>query len=382
MTKKGISRAGIIVAFVSPILLVSVLSCSLVPWGKRSAYTKEELARLADKDIYIIDGEKYIKVPAGKDEKGNTTFRYVKVERYLAGEVEPLPLEAERTKKRIEVERAERVEGAKKETEAGPKQTPLFRRRPLKHPYLRRKIAVLKFEDRTKFTYERFGEIIAERLTKTMETKVFTSLVMDSEMVKLAMEKLDLSAEDLRNPSKAKVLNETLGIQGVIMGVVYGPFVTSSTPVQSEKSSMAIVRIEAKFIDAALGRIVRQLAVTNPLMDSEEMGVLSDEKARYRAVDLATDQIVVQVAEEINGMEWFTRIALLERNVVYLSAGYQTGLRAGDVLEVYRGAELRSAKPLGRVRISKLFGVDASAAEIITGSGFQVNDVVRPLPQS
>ncbi len=373
-------RARTIVGLLLSILLASAVACSILPWGKRSPYTKEELARLADKDIYIIDGEKYIKVPAEKDEKGNTKFKYMKVERYLAGEVEPLPLEAERVK-RTEVKKTARVK-EKEVRETEPKKVPLLATKPLKHPYLKRKIAILTFEDYTQFTYEKFGEIIAEGLAEKMEAKLFTSLVMDREVIRLTMKKLGLAPKDLENPSKAKLLNKNLGIQVIIKGGVYGPFVTSSAPAQSERSSIAIVRVEVKLIDAAQGRIVKEFAVTNPLGESEDIGVLSEERAKYNAAYLAIDQILSQVAEEINGMGWFTRIALVKGNKIYLNAGYQTGLKEGDLLEVYPAGDLGGTSPKGRIKVSKLFGVDASVAQIIKGSRFRVNDVVKPLPQS
>jgi len=356
------------------------MACSLFPWGKRSPYTKEELARLADKEIYIIDAEKYVKVIEGKDEKGNIQFRYIKIEDYLAGEEESLPLEAQRVKRTEIKETASEQREEVKKTESK-KNLPLTSKL-FKHPYLKRKMAVITFEDRTKFTYERFGEIIAEKLATKMEVEIFSSLVMDREMVKLTLEKLHLKPEDLKNPSKAKLLNNTIGIQGIVMGVVYGPFVTTSALSQNEKSSMAIVRIEVKLIDTAQGRIVKEFTATNPLVNSEEMGALSEEKAKFRAVDLALDQILFQVAEEINGMDWFTRIALVEENMVYLNAGYQTGLKEGDLLEVYPAGDLGGANPIGRIKVSKLFGVDASAAQIIEGGKFQINDVVKPLPHS
>ena len=363
-------------------LVASAMACSLLPWGRKSpsTYTKDELAILEDKDIYVIDGEKYVKVSAGRDEKGNIKFTYVKVERYLAGEVEPLPLEEEGIK-RTEAKGVENVTEEFKETDTETKALPVTSK-PFKHPYLKRKMAVLAFDDRTTFTVERFGDIIAERLGKKMEIKVFTSLIMDREMVRITLEKLGLTPEDLKDPSKTTVLNKALGVQGIIMGAVYGPFVTSSAPTENEKISMAIVRIELKLIDAAQGRIVREFVATNPLSKSEEIGPMSEEKAKYRAVDLAIDHIIAQVVEEINGMDWFTRIALVEGEQVYLNAGYQTGLKEGDLLEVYSTGDLQGEKPIGRIRISKLFGIDASVAQVINGSGFRVNDVVKPLPQS
>ena len=372
------------------LFVTSVMACSVLPWKKsRSSYTKDELARLSDKDVYVIDGEKYIKIPSGKDEHGNVQFQYVKVDRYLAGEIEVLPLEVV-----WETRDEPTTQGTKRETQgeelvAVQKPATLWQEseepspvtiRSIKHPYLKRKIAVLPFEDRTTFTFEKFGEIIADRLAKQMEEEIFTSLVMDQEMVRLILERLDLTPDALNNPSKSKALNKTLGVQGIIMGAVYGPFVTSSTPAE-EKVSMAIVRIEVRFVDAAQGRIVKEFVATNSLAGSEEYGALSEERAKYRAADLAIAQIIAQVMHEIQGIDWFTRIALVEGKTVYLNAGYRTGLKKGDVLAVYPAGDLGETKPIGRIKVSKLFGVDASAAQVIQGR-VQMHAVVKPLSQS
>lgn len=377
-------RYRAIIGLLLAIFVTSAVACSLLPWKRsRSPYTNEELARLSDKDIYVVDGERYIKVPSEKDEEGNITFKYVKVDRYLAGEVEPLPLEAGRVKKEevLGVERETSKEEIIAAQEQEEEETPPVTIRSIKHPYLKRKIAILPFEDRTTFTIEKFGEIIADRLAKKMEEKVFTSLVMDREMVRLTLKRLGLSPQSLKNPSKSTVLNKAVGVQGIIVGAVYGPFVTSSTPAKDEKVSMAIVRIEAKFIDAAQGRIVREFVATNPLAGSEEFGVLSEERAKHRAADLAIEQILAQVVSEIQGMDWLTRIALVEGKTVYLNAGYQTGLKQGDLLAVYSAGDIGGTKPIGRIKVSKLFGVDAAVAQVIRGR-VQVNAVVKPLPQS
>ncbi|HEX9948780.1 MAG TPA: hypothetical protein VGB29_01380, partial [Thermodesulfobacteriota bacterium] len=361
--------------------------CALLPRKKSpSPYTKEQLARLSDKDIYVIDGEKYVKVAKGINEKGNVQCAYVKVDRYLAGEVEPLSPEQEQPKKE------EEVKGVEQETKVGTtaaevreperRETHTARVKLLKNPYLKRKIAVLPFEDRTTFTLQKFGETIADRLANRMETKVFTCLVMDHETVRLALAKAGLTPADLKDPAKAKVLNKALGVQGVIVGTIYGPFVSTTAPATEgeEKVSAAIVRIDANFIDAAQGRLVRKFSATNPVADSEEFGVLCEEKAKYRAIDMVIDQIMAQVIDDINSMDWLTRIAVVEGNTVYLNAGYQTGLKKGDLLEVYSAGDLNGTKPIGRVQVSKLFGIDAAVAQVIQGR-VQVDAVVKPPPQ-
>jgi hypothetical protein len=379
------SRA--IVGLLLTLFLISAVGCALLPWKKSpSPYTKEQLARLSDKDIYVIDGEKYVKVAKGIDEKGNIQCAYVKVDRYLAGEVEPISPEKEQIKK------AEEIQGEEQETKVGAtaaevrelekQETHRTSARLLKHPYLKRKIAVLPFEDRTTFTLQKFGETVADRLANRMETKVFTCLMMDHETVRLALAKAGLTPADLKDPAKAKVLNKALGVQGVIVGTIYGPFVSTTAPATEgeEKVSTAIVRIEANFIDAAQGRLVKKFFATNPVADSEEFGVLCEEKAKYRAIDMVVDQIMAQVIDDINSMDWLTRIAVVEGNTVYLNAGYQTGLKKGDLLEVYPAGDLNGTKPIGRVQVSKLFGIDAAVAQVIQGR-VQVDAVVKPPPQ-
>jgi hypothetical protein len=376
-----------IIGLLLTLFLISAAGCSLLPWKKSpSPYTREQLARLSDKDIYVIDGEKYVKVAKGIDEKGNVQCAYVKVDSYLAGEVEPISPEKEQIKKE------EEVKGVEQETKAGAtaaevqepekRQTRPASARLLNHPYLKRKIAVLPFEDRTTFTLQKFGETIADRLATRMETKVYTCLIMDHETVRLALAKAGLTPADLKDPAKAKVLNKALGVQGVIVGTIYGPFVSTTAPTTDgeEKVSTAIVRIDANFIDAAQGRLVRKFTATNPVADSEEFGVLCEEKAKYRAIDMVIDQIMAQVIDDINSMDWLTRIAVVEGNTVYLNAGYQTGLKKGDLLEVYPAGDLNGTKPIGQVQVSKLFGIDAAVAQVIQGR-VQVDAVVKPPPQ-
>jgi hypothetical protein len=376
-----------IIGLLLTLILISAAGCALLPWKKSpSPYTKEQLAKLADKDIYVIDGEKYVKVAKGIDEKGNIQSAYVKVDRYLAGEVEPLSPEKEQIKKEKE------VQGVEQETKGGAtaaevrelerRETHVASARLLKYPYLKRKIAVLPFEDRTTFTLEKFGETIADRLANRMESKVYTCLVMDPETVRLALAKAGLTPTDLKDPAKTKVLNKALGVQGVITGTVYGPFVSTSAPTTEgeEKVSTAIIRIDANFIDAAQGRLVKNFVATNPVADSEEIGALSEEKAKYRAIDMVIDEIMAQVINDINSMDWLTRIAVVEGNTVYLNAGYQTGLKKGDLLEVYPAGDLDGTKPIGRVQVSKLFGIDAAVAQVIQGR-VQVEAVVKPPPQ-
>ena len=238
----------------------------------------------------------------------------------------------------------------------------------------RTKIAILPFEDRTNLRYGRFGELVARRLAEEMELRIYTSLVVDEETVRTTMRRLGLTPQGMRTPGGTRTLNEALGIQGVITGAVYGPFVTSSMPARHDKVSMALLRTEVRMIDTVQGRIVREITSTNTLTGSESSGELSSERAKYKAVDIVVGEIISEIAAEIGGMDWFTRVTAVEGTTIFLNAGYQTGLREGDVLEVFPPS---GGDPKGRIQVIRLFGTDASAAQVVEGGGVQSKDVVR-----
>ncbi len=86
---------------------------------------------------------------------------------------------------------------------------------------------------------------------------------------------------------------------------------------------------------------------------------------------------------------WLTRVAMVEGNRIYLSAGKASGLREGDILAVYGpGREIihpiakvsmgfQTGPYKGKIKVVKLFGRDASEADLIAGEGkVEGNDLV------
>jgi hypothetical protein len=62
-----------------------------------------------------------------------------------------------------------------------------------------------------------------------------------------------------------------------------------------------------------------------------------------------------------------------------MSAGKFTGVRVGDTFLVYPGT--MPSDPKGEVRVSRLFGLDASVADITRGEGLRATDLVKPVFQ-
>jgi hypothetical protein len=86
---------------------------------------------------------------------------------------------------------------------------------------------------------------------------------------------------------------------------------------------------------------------------------------------------------------WSSRVAMVEGNRVFLSAGKASGLKPGDIFAVYGpGREIihpiakvsmgfQQGPYRGKVKVLNLFGGDAAEATVVSGSGkIEVNDVV------
>jgi hypothetical protein len=77
-------------------------------------------------------------------------------------------------------------------------------------------------------------------------------------------------------------------------------------------------------------------------------------------------------------MDWFCRIAKVEGEEVYMNAGKLTGLKVGDVMEVFQPDGYgKQGEVKGRIRVSAFFGIDASMGRLIQGENLDVNDILK-----
>lgn len=164
-----------------------------------------------------------------------------------------------------------------------------------------------------------------------------------------------------------------------------------------EAQSAAAVDIELKVFDVAAGREVATLrrsgsaaAVTKVIFEAE---ALSSKEARVdlakQAIIDAVERLAPESAMALEKMDWQGRVAKILGNRVYINAGKQSGLLAGDILKVMsQGEEIidpitkaflgRSEGFLkGTLEVTEFIGDDSAMTLIHTGGNFQEGDVVR-----
>ena len=265
-----------------------------------------------------------------------------------------------------------REETKPKEVRPRPTLPPVFLGR------LKYKVVVLEFaEGEGASEFKGIGRLAAQKLGEL--------LASSSAAVVVDRGRLEGISGPLDSPEALWRLWKALGIHAVIKGSVKKAMVG-----EEKGGALALVGIEAFLYSTETGGIVKGAYGQNPLYLSRTQGPARRQKALEKALKEALEEVKNGLLIGLGQMEWSTSVASVDRNTVYLNAGSRSGLKEGEILEVYGpGEEVKN--PLtgvalgrapgpkkGRVKVEEFFGVDASKAVLLEGEGIEPGDVVKP----
>ena len=370
--RKTLSPPFILVLF---FILFSVFACSMPSWFpiKKGDPKKAKMKELVDKEVVIIDKQEYVKVlnPKASEGKDQPKYLYVPVNEYLSKRESftTLPM---------------RMEGVKKESPAKPSApfgeeiAVVSSPKPVL-PGLKKKVLITYFDDRTTEGEEVLGDWVAEKLMKEVNQRSLQVLFADYYMVKEFLGNKGIDLKDLEAPKVLKLLNEVFGVHALVFGQLSGPYVfTTKATKDQEETALAIIKVDTRLVNTFSGKTVKTLSASNPIVAAKERGSFSGEKAKVKAIDLTIASLGRSLAKEFDGMDWFCRIAKVEGENVYINAGRLTGLKVGDVMEVFRAGESGERGEIrGTIKVSAFFGIDASMGRLIQGKDPDVNDILK-----
>jgi len=355
------------------------LSCSTPSWlsFKKGPPHKANTKELLNKEVVIIDGQEYVKVvnPKLSEGTGQSSCLYIPVNEYLSKKetfVTSIPPSGATTK-----------EGSTSTSQTLPdskeKEVFLVSHSSLLSQELKRKVVLTYFDDRSPQADETYGDWMAEKLTKEVSQRSQRILFVDYQLVKEFLEKGGYVLSDLETPKVLRLLDQAFGIHAVVVGHLSGPYVfTTKTIKDRDEMAKAILKVEASIVDTLSGKTLKTLSATNPTIASREKGTYSEEKAKAKAIDLAISDLSKALTKELDNLDWFCRVAKVEGEDIYINAGRLTGLRIGDVVEVFRPGDLDERREQkGKIQISGFFGIDASTGRLIDGKRPDVNDILK-----
>jgi hypothetical protein len=332
---------------------------------------------LLHQEVIIIDRKEYVKVlnPRASEGRDQPKYLYIPVDEYLS---------KKETFAAPAIRKEEAGKGFPVSTQPLPPlaegETFLVSSSAATRADLKKKVLMAHFDDRTTEPDEVFGDWVTEKLTRQISQMSSLILFADYPMVKEFLEKRGITLNDLEAPETLRLLNEVLGIQALVTGQLSGPYVFTTKPVEGKDvTASAIIKIEMKIVDTFTGKTFKNLSVSNPILASKEKGVFSREKAKTKAIDLAINDISRELSKELDGLDWFCRVAKVDGEEIYINAGRLTGLRVGDIMEVLRpGIPGEKEETKGKIRISAFLGIDASMARLVDGKKPDVNDILKP----
>ena len=254
----------------------------------------------------------------------------------------------------------------------------------------KKKVAILDFENKTTYQDEKIGEITAKIFSDKIDATQRV-IIADKAVIADLLQRQGTKIESLLDPSVMKLAHQSVGVQAFTLGMVTDVSLLASkaTETSDEEVSFATSKIEVRLIDASTGNPLRTFIGRSPIFGTKESGENSRGKAVTRAIELSLDEILEGFIRQLDLLDWSTTVAKIEGDNLYLNAGKLSGLRIGDVFEIYEpGKEIihpttklslgwTTGQLKGALKITELFGVDAAEGQIVQGKGFNVNDIVK-----
>ena len=335
--------------------------------------------RLRHEELIRIDGDVYVRVPnpeAPPDEPYRR-YRYIPADKFLAdpdaytmvmAPVQDLQQD-EWSPVGLETESPGAMEGPNQASEAR-----------ITRPF-RKKLMVVPFKDVTNLQGRGFSDLVMTRLIAKIQAASDQVVLFDSSILREAQNDQENGSGALLVPEKARWVGQSYGIHAVLMGTISHAFVSSKRAITRGKkdTACAIAEIRAWLIDTVSGDVLYEWEKRNSVFDAEAQGDFPEEKAQLKAVDIITSELSRGILEKLRTLDWYTTIGHVDGSQVYINAGKQSGVRIGDTFSVY--PEEVAQNPIGKIRVTSLFGLDASVGHITNGSGFKVTDLVRPVFQ-
>jgi hypothetical protein len=365
--------------FILLFILLFSLSCSIPSWFpfKKGPPHKAKMKELLNKEVVIIDGEEYVKVtnPKISEATGQSPYLYIPVEEYLSRtetfvtSLSPSGAGEKDTSASISQSLPDSVE----------KEVFVVSHSSLTPQEPKRKVVLAYFDDRSTQADETYGDWMAEKLTREVSQRSQRILFIDYQRVKDFLEKGGYVLSELETPKVLRLLDQAFGIHALVVGHLSGPYVfTTKTIKEQDEMAKAILKVETSIVDTLSGKTLKTLSATNPIIASREKGTYSEEKAKVKAIDLAISDLSKALVRELDSLDWFCRVAKVEGEDIYMNAGRLSGLRIGDVMEVFRSSDLvERGEQKGKIQISGFFGIDGSVGRLTDGKKPDVNAILR-----
>jgi hypothetical protein len=250
---------------------------------------------------------------------------------------------------------------------------------------IKKKIGLLPMKDQT-------GALIGEK-KKTFVEALFSSLFktgqgeFESEsLLKPFFDKNGISSDALNGNALART-GAVLGIQGFV-GITVNRLEIIHQITAGKESYSAAMELEISLYDGLSG--LRLLQSKIALSSDEIAPSATPAEAEENVLRKGASRAISTILVTLNKIEWFTHIVKIDGKRIFIQGGRDSGLIAGDLLNVYDkpGKEIYNEltgefigrEPghfKGRLQILDFFGVNAAITRPVLGEKFKYGNLVK-----
>lgn len=251
----------------------------------------------------------------------------------------------------------------------------------------KRKVAVIDFENKTKYGERRLGNAASDILiTELGKTGKF--ILIEREKLNKVLEEQKLGMTGIIDPNTIATVGKILGLDAIITGSI-SQFGTKTVGtdflITQSKSQIAEATVDIRVVDIETARII--YTDSGKGVSSEKhssflgMGTRGGyaETIEGNALRAAITKFSENVATQISKRPWSCRVADVSEGEIYLDAGQESGLKLETVLVVYElGKEIispdtgivigRRQTKAGMIKVLEYFGENGSIAMLVEGN--------------
>ena len=263
----------------------------------------------------------------------------------------------------------------------------------------KKKVAIAIFENKTFFDTPTFNRVyhqaLSTRLAKECSENLYikpSDTTYPGSIAKLPRQK----SGDIDSFALAK-LGRKLGINTIVTG----SFVSIKTSEKmkgfiiwfKEAHPMVKLNVSTAVYDIETGallfdeRFEREVEVDENLQESIRKKEAKNSTVITEALKKLTEPISEKICDEISDQPWKGFITAISANKVILSSGKETGIKPGDILQVFDSGDtiegINDQKfflpglKTGKIKITATFP-GRSEAVIISGKNIRVDSIVKP----
>ncbi|OQX87046.1 hypothetical protein B6D60_04815 [candidate division KSB1 bacterium 4484_87] len=269
-------------------------------------------------------------------------------------------------------------------------------------PYsgIRKRVAVLDFENVSGFGTEKFGSAIADMLVSRLARSGRFILIERSSIQQILREQA-LGQSGVITEESAPQVGKLLGVETLVMGkIIYAGQQTGGGKIKNDedkwkfalKATVGFVTISYRMVSVETGEVIFADNVSEKEIrpgiglqtkdyDFDTMFDF-DETVVGIAVQKAINKIALKIASYADAIQWVgTVIQTKNDSIVYFKPGVASGIKRGQIFNVFDANPL-AGRPKARIKATGFIGDKVTRARLVIGSNVARGDRVKLLSVS